>query len=99
MTAPFDVKSARLKSWPKRIKIFSYLSLKKVREYEEISLITNKRLIQKSYNAFEIDYSKNPISNLNDFEIYRDTIFITLQAIKVVVVEKKEYTHRTSSSP
>lgn len=73
-----------------RITANLHLSLKKIREYEEISLITNKRLIQKSHSAFEIDYSKNPIGNLDDFEIYRDIIFINLQAIKVVVVENLE---------
>ena len=67
---------------------------KKIRKYEEISIITSKRLIQKSYNAFEIDYVKNPIRNLDDFEIDRDMIFINLRAIKVVIVENIETSYQ-----
>ena len=81
-----------LPGFQKLIQITSNLrsNPKKIRQYEEISLITNKRLIQKSYNAFEIDYSKNPINDLNNFEIYRDMIFVNLHAIKVVIVENIE---------
>jgi hypothetical protein len=71
-----------------------HLNPKKVRKYEDISLITNKRLIQKSYNAYKIDYSKNPIIALDDFEIYRDMIFINLHAIKVVIVENVETSYQ-----
>ena len=53
-------------------------------------MISNKRLIQKSYNAFKIDYSENPISDLENYEIYRDMVFINLSAIKVVIAEKLE---------
>ncbi len=85
-----------LPGFQKLIQITSNLhsSPKKIRQYEEISLITNKRLIQKSYNAFEIDYSKNPINDLNNFEIYRDMIFVNLHAIKVVIVENVETSYQ-----
>ena len=85
-----------LPGFQKLIQITSNLRLspKKIRQYEEISLITNKRLIQKSYNAFEIDYSKNPINDLNNFEIYRDMIFVNLHAIKVVIVENVETSYQ-----
>jgi hypothetical protein len=63
---------------------------KDLRHYKEISVISNKRLIQKSYNAFKIDYSENPISDLENHEIYRDMVFINLNAIKVVIAEKLE---------
>ena len=63
---------------------------KDLRYYEEISVISNKRLIQKSYNAFKIDYSKNPIRDLENYEIYRDMVFINLKAVKVVIAEKFE---------
>jgi hypothetical protein len=63
---------------------------KSLRNYEEVSVISNKRLIQKSYNAFKIDYSDNPISDLENYEIYRDMVFINLSAIKVVIAEKLE---------
>ena len=85
-----------LPGFQKLIQITSNLrsNPKKIRQYEEISLITNKRLIQKSYNAFEIDYSKNPINDLNNFEIYRDMIFVNLHAIKVVIVENVETSYQ-----
>ena len=63
---------------------------KDLRNYEEVSAISNKRLIQKSYNAFKIDYSENPISDLENHEIYRDMVFINLKSIKVVIAEKLE---------
>ena len=65
-------------------------NLKNIKVYEEIILITSKRLIQKSYNAFEINYSQNPITDLENFEIIRDLVFINLKAIKVVIAEKME---------
>ena len=85
-----------LPGFQKLIQITSNLrsSPKKIRQYREISLITNQRLIQKSYNAFEIDYSKNPINDLNNFEIYRDMIFVNLHAIKVVIVENIESSYQ-----
>ncbi len=70
------------------------VSLKDLRYYEEISVVSNKRLIQKSYNAFKIDYSKNPISDLENHEIYRDMVFINLKAIKVVIAEKLETSYQ-----
>jgi hypothetical protein len=67
---------------------------KDLRYYEEISVISNKRLIQKSYNAFKIDYSENPIIDLENHEIYRDMVFINLKAIKVVIAEKLETSYQ-----
>ncbi|MFX1381466.1 MAG: hypothetical protein ACFFBP_03410 [Promethearchaeota archaeon] len=63
---------------------------KNLMKYSEISIITDKRLIQKSYNVFEIDYVKNPITNLEDFEINRDIVFVNLPSIHVVSIEALE---------
>ena len=71
-----------------------HVNPKDLRYYEEISVISNKRLIQKSYNAFQIDYTENPISDLENHEIYRDMVFINLKAIKVVIAEKLEASYQ-----
>ena len=68
-----------------------HLNTKDLRKYEGISIITNKRLIQKSYNAFEIDYLQNPINDLENFKIYRDMVFVNLESIQVVSAEEMEY--------
>jgi len=57
-------------------------------KYKEISFLTNKRLIQKSYNIFEIDFQQNPLTNLDDIEINRDLIFVNLSKIKLVSTEE-----------
>lgn len=69
-------------------------NFKNLKRYEEITVITGKRLIQKSYNVFEIDYSQNPITDLENFEIIRDLVFINLEAIKVVIAEKLEFSYQ-----
>ena len=67
-----------------------HLKANKIRKYEEISVITNKRLIQKSYNIFKIDYLNNPISDLDSFKINRDMVFVDLESIQVVSTEQME---------
>ncbi|MBN1800448.1 MAG: hypothetical protein JW891_03025 [Candidatus Lokiarchaeota archaeon] len=64
------------------------LTFKELQHYQEIEIISNKRLIKKSYDAFEIDYSQNPITDLNGYQLSKDLVYIDLSAINTVLVEK-----------
>jgi len=70
------------------------LPSKRIMKYKEITAITNKRLIQKSYDIFEIDFKKNPITSLSNMEINRDLVFVDLQSINLVSIEELEEYHK-----
>jgi len=59
---------------------------KNLKEYKEISIITSKRLIQKTYKAFT-SYSEYPILDLKNYQINHDIIFVNLNSISVVSSE------------
>ncbi|MFX1239517.1 MAG: hypothetical protein ACFFAS_13350 [Promethearchaeota archaeon] len=63
------------------------LKYKELRYYNEKTLVTNKRIIRKSYDAYKIDYSQNPISDLDSFKLYKDLVYINLTSIGVVYTE------------
>ncbi len=71
-------------------------TLNKAIRYKEIIVITNKRIMQKSYNVFNIDYIKNPITNYNDLLINRDLVLVNLTSIHVVSTEELEESYQVA---
>ncbi len=64
------------------------LNFNELQHYQEIELVSNMRLIKKSYDAFEINYSQNPITDLEAYHLLKDLVYIDLKAISVVLTEK-----------